>query len=314
MEQRILLFAAVSAIILSIRKIILNKEYEDIRAILKNNIKDFKRIQRYWKEKWELNKVPRTLKEAFQKSKNAEPINVINPSGIIVFDVETTGLSPEIDEIIQISIIDGDGNCLINDYVRPYHKKKWPDAEKINNISPEMVAQEKFPHEIIPLVKGIFESANTWIAYNDTFDLSMLRTWGIIPSESVQRKDVMLMFAKLSGEWDEKRNHFRYSKLKDAAKYFNYEFKAHDSLEDVKATLYCYRQMQGFSLTGANIKEKRIQKGIKAEEMAERLGIGEFEYVGIEDVIHNHLSLNEKIISKIASALEITKEELVETV
>lgn len=314
MEQRILLFTAISAIVLSIRKILINKEYEDIRAILKNGVKNFRYAQKYWKEKREIKKVPRELKEAFQKSKDAEAINVINPSGTIVFDVETTGLSPETDEIIQISIIDGDGNCLINDYVRPYHKKKWPDAEKINNISLEMVAQEKYPHEIIPLVKGIFASANTWIAYNDTFDLSMLKSWGIIPPESVQRKDVMLLFAKLSGNWDEKRNHFRYAKLKDAAIYFNYIFKAHDSLEDVKATLHCYRQMQGFSLTGANIKEKRLQKGITTEEMAEQLGIGEFEYVGIEDVIHNNLSLDEKIISKIASVLETTKEELIETV
>lgn len=28
------------------------------------------------------------------------------------------------------------------------------------------------------------------------------------------------------------------------AEYYGYEFKAHDSLEDAKATLYCYKKME----------------------------------------------------------------------
>lgn len=30
----------------------------------------------------------------------------------------------------------------------------------------------------------------------------------------------------------------------DGVTYYGYEFKAHDSLEDVKATLYCYKKME----------------------------------------------------------------------
>ena len=47
---------------------------------------------------------------------------------IIVFDTETTGVTED-DEIIQLSIIDGNGKTLINEYVHPYWKKdctgKW---------------------------------------------------------------------------------------------------------------------------------------------------------------------------------------------
>ena len=57
---------------------------------------------------------------------------------IIVFDTETTGVTED-DEIIQLSIIDGNGKTLINEYVHPYWKKDWAAAARVNGITPEMV-------------------------------------------------------------------------------------------------------------------------------------------------------------------------------
>ena len=42
-----------------------------------------------------------------------------NPSGIVVFDLETTGLNSNDNEILQISAVDGNGDLLLNEYVRP---------------------------------------------------------------------------------------------------------------------------------------------------------------------------------------------------
>ena len=33
------------------------------------------------------------------------------------------------------------------------------------------------------------------------------------------------------------------AKKRECAEYYGYEFKAHDSIEDVKATLHCYRKL-----------------------------------------------------------------------
>lgn len=58
---------------------------------------------------------------------------------IICIDIETTGLDPANDEILQISIINGRGKTLYNSYIRPVHKREWKEAEEINKISWEAV-------------------------------------------------------------------------------------------------------------------------------------------------------------------------------
>lgn len=56
--------------------------------------------------------------------------------------------------------------------------------------------------------------------------------------------DPMIMFAEIYGEWNECRGSYKWQSLTKCATYYGYEFKAHDSLEDVKATLYCYKKME----------------------------------------------------------------------
>ena len=161
---------------------------------------------------------------------------------IIVFDTETTGVTED-DEIIQLSIIDGNGKTLINEYVHPYWKKEWAAAARVNGITPEMVKDAPYPHDLIPKVKGIFEAADILVAYNNQFDLSFLRRWGISDSGKEQY-DVMLEFAQEYGEWNEYFGDYKWQKLSTAASYYGYKFKAHDSLEDVRATLYVYKKLQ----------------------------------------------------------------------
>lgn len=76
---------------------------------------------------------------AWYATKKASKLPKMDKNKNLVFDTETTGLSPSVDEIIQITILNGYGSVLFNSYIKPKHHKKWILAEKVNHINYEMV-------------------------------------------------------------------------------------------------------------------------------------------------------------------------------
>ena len=196
------------------------------------------------KEKWIREREADHLKiytyfcELREYALKVDPEPCDNPSGIVVFDLETTGLNSNDNEILQISAVDGNGDLLLNEYVRPGLIRSWPDAELVNGITPERVRKCKTIRELIGKIKGVFASGKTWIAYNCDFDLGFLFFVGIEPSTNTELEDVMYDFAEICGNYDKRYGTRRWQTLEAAAAHFGYNYKAHDSLEDARATLY----------------------------------------------------------------------------
>ena len=179
----------------------------------------------------------------------------------VVFDVETTGLDCGVDEIIQFSAIDENENILLSTYVKPEHTVSWPDAQRINGITPEMAADAPLFKEIREKVQHIFDEAEELIAYNGIFDIGFLQAAGIQFDFTRQYLyDVMLEFAPVYGEWSDYHGDYKWQKLITCAAYYGYGFNAHDSLEDVKATLYCYKAMRGEAGEVNGMQRKNILK------------------------------------------------------
>lgn len=166
----------------------------------------------------------------------------------IVIDTETTGLNPdEGAEILQLSIINGAGETLYNQYFKPLFAESWNDAMAVNGITPEMVTDAPCIYEELPKIKAILYGAKRIIGYNTQFDLRMLDAAKISTPYGTEIVDVMLDFAPIFGAYHEFFGSYVWQKLTTCAEYYGYDWgedAAHDSLADCRATLFCYRKMQ----------------------------------------------------------------------
>ena len=83
----------------------------------------------------------------------------------IVIDTETTGLNADTDELLQVSIIDSQGNTLFNSYIKPLYTDNWNKAMAVNHITPEMVANAPNILEVKQEINRILNSANDGTVY-----------------------------------------------------------------------------------------------------------------------------------------------------
>ena len=183
----------------------------------------------------------RGIKKVLSLLAAAMPQAAVPEAQAIVIDTETTGLTDS-DELLQISVIDDAGTVLFDSLVRPYFHTEWPEAQKVNGITPEMVAGAPYPHELLPQLVEIFSEMSVCIGYNTSFDLGFLDRIGI-PTEHLTVIDVMQMFVDYLNA---NGGTHRRASLSTCTKYFDYKWEgaAHNTLADAKATLYCYNMMK----------------------------------------------------------------------
>lgn len=220
---------------------------ESIVSFYRNVVEERRLFEAYIEEKarkrYEQYKDERTL--AYNTMKKMKKIGT-GKIRTIVIDTETTGLNAEEDEILQLSIIDDDGNVLLNELYKPKCHSSWEKAQAVNRISPQKVSN--CPHIIsdIPRICEIICNAEIIIGYNTSFDLDFIENLGIEPKDNCMIIDVMRDFAEIYGEWSNHYDSYKWQKLITCAAYYDYDWGtdvAHDSLADCRATLHCYKKM-----------------------------------------------------------------------
>ena len=174
---------------------------------------------------------------------------------IISYDMETTGLSRENDDILQLSIVDEQGNELFNRMFNPTKKTEWPEAAAVNGITPEKVRNLPAFSAYQAEIQRIFDDASLLVGYNQrSFDDEFLAANGI-SIDSSKSVDVMFKFSEFYGEANThpegfNKTPYKWKKLGQAADFFGYDWgteHAHDSLADAKATMFVYRNLTEFA-------------------------------------------------------------------
>lgn len=166
----------------------------------------------------------------------------------IVLDTETTGLDPEADEILQLAIIDGDGNVLWNKRYKPEYVTYWPEAEAINHISPFDVRKCEYIVNDVEAIQNIINRAREICAFNAKFDLAFLAEIGIRLNRN-KVTDTMRRYAETFCGTET-------IALKYAARACKYSYNAHDALEDCKATLHVQNKVDKKRKLNVLISEK----------------------------------------------------------
>ena len=165
---------------------------------------------------------------------------------ILVFDTETTGFRSD-DEVLTLAVVDGMGTTVVDDRYAPVRKTAWPEAEKINRISPAMVMGcPPILAQQVALERIFNDPGTLLVGYNIEFDIRLLAQSGIRITNP-NRHDVMLAFSAFRKVPDARRGGYRWWKLTECAAYYHYDWgmtQAHGALADTLATLYCYQRMK----------------------------------------------------------------------
>lgn len=165
----------------------------------------------------------------------------------VIIDTETTGFDSH-DEIIQIAVIDQDGETVFECLVKP---EQTIANHRYHGITDEMVQDAPgFPAIHEQLTQALH--GKTRVAYNLDYDGRML-------NQACDKHDLprflweggycaMEMFAQFYGEWNDYHGNYRWKKLREALAHFGLKHedfgeKEHDAGTDARATLAVIRKM-----------------------------------------------------------------------
>ena len=163
------------------------------------------------------------------------------PSNYVLFDIETTGLDPEYDEIIEIGAIKVDNNKVMDEF----HSLIKPDNEidefitNLTGITNEMVENAPNIEEVLPNFIN-FIGDEILIGHNVNFDINFVYDktvnlgLGIVKNNYV---DTMRLSRILLPELPHHR-------LKDLAEYYEIDTKGnHRASKDVQITNEVYLKL-----------------------------------------------------------------------
>lgn len=172
-------------------------------------------------------------------SKSASQLLKEDKARLLCLDTETTGLDSSTDEVVSLSVINGNEDVLFDHLVKPVYRRCWPNATRINGIAPRDVMHEKPLSDYLVKLSGLATSCHLLIGYNLEFDLALLECCGCCAFSGLDSFDVMAGFSFAHGTW---RGHSapRWYRLSACANYYSISYEPHSSLEDARATMRCF--------------------------------------------------------------------------
>jgi DNA polymerase III epsilon subunit-like protein len=139
----------------------------------------------------------------------------------IFLDTETTGIGPR-DNIVEISILNHDGQVLIETLVKPVGKIS-SEAMAVHGITDEMVQDASRWPDVWDGIESVLSGRLVGI-YNADFDLRMMQQshkvnwmqWS--QPEGMEVFCIMKLYAQFYGRWNPRRGNYQWQSLETAGR------------------------------------------------------------------------------------------------
>lgn len=173
-----------------------------------------------------------------------------------ILDTETTGLDGD-SEIVEIALIDKNGETLINQLVKP--TKRIPASViGIHGINNDEVKGAPSFDQVWPRVERLLKKQKQIVVYNAGFDMRMIEQscdkYEIEPKlDRFTWKCAMAAYAEFHGEWSDYFGGWKWQKLITATRWAsNYlecdHYGTHRGLNDCRNTLLVLRALAQYEL------------------------------------------------------------------
>lgn len=186
------------------------------------------------------------------KLKAARCVHDILQSPYVVLDLETTTTDFNDlagDEIVQIGIVNQDGETLLDSYIRPV--RRIPNSH-YHGITDEMVAGAPTYPELHDQIVSLIAD-KVVVIYNAGYDTNIVV--GVMQQHNLpgfsfgsECHCAMELYAAFYGDWSDYHGSFKFQKLEAAMERFGlkWEGHAHNALADAKATVQVMKAMDAW--------------------------------------------------------------------
>lgn len=166
-------------------------------------------------------------------------------SRFYVLDTETTGLDARA-EIVQLALIDQDGQTVMNTLVKPTRPCP-PEVTRVHGITNEMLADAPTLDDLYIALSSKL-AASTLIAYNMAFDWRLLHqslaVYGLPLPVGAKKQCAMEAYARYYGQRNRRTGGYTWQSLSNACRQQHIKLEyAHSALGDARATLALLHQM-----------------------------------------------------------------------
>lgn len=192
-------------------------------------------------------------------------MTLLSKETFVCVDIESTGLEPKSDRIIEIAAIKFNFNNILETYstlINPQVDIPL-ESQHIHNISNDMVQGKPLIKEIIPKILD-FIGNHIIVGHGIKFDIDIIdyeaQRYNLICNILNSKYIDTLRLARLYGESP-------FNSLKELSRHFNLEFEgAHRALNDVIANIKVFKKLST-SFTSADQILKRLDKPILLKKM-----------------------------------------------